>query len=73
MTNPLRRDALLRLKVETDLARAVEAAARQRGQTMSEFTRQSLRAHLARYGVRLSPDDGPRTPPVDASARRKAA
>ena len=64
MTSPLRRDALLRLKVETDLARAVETTARQRGQTMSEFTRQSLRAHLARHGVRLGPDDGPRTPPA---------
>jgi hypothetical protein len=40
MTSLLRRVALLRLKVETDLARAVETTARQRGQTMSEFTRQ---------------------------------
>ncbi|KAA0122279.1 hypothetical protein CIW48_18595 [Methylobacterium sp. P1-11] len=42
---------MLRLKAETDLARAVETTAGQRGQTMSEFTRQSLRAHLARHGV----------------------
>ena len=72
MTNPLRRDALLRLKVETDLARAVEATARQRGQTVSEYVRQGVRAHLARHGVRLSPDDGPRTPPA-APALRQAA
>ncbi|SFM09814.1 ribbon-helix-helix protein, CopG family [Methylobacterium pseudosasicola] len=72
MTNLLRRDALLRFKVETDLARAVETTARHRGQTMSEFVRQSVRAHLARHGVRLSPDDGPRTPPA-APALRQAA
>ncbi len=72
MINPLRRDALLRLKVETELARAVEATARQRGQTMSEFTRQSLRAHLARYGVRLSADDATGKP-LDAPAIREAA
>jgi len=72
MTNPLRREALLRFKVETDLARAIEVTARQRGQTVSEFTRQSLRAQLARHGVRLSPDDGPRTPPA-APALRQAA
>ncbi|QGY05322.1 ribbon-helix-helix protein, CopG family [Methylobacterium mesophilicum SR1.6/6] len=63
---------MLRLKVETDLARAVEAAARQRGQTMSEFTRQSLRAHLARHGARLSPDDGP-CPAGPAAALARAA
>jgi hypothetical protein len=72
MPNSLRRDALLRLKVEVDLARAVEATARQRGQTMSEFVRQSVRAQLARQGVRLGPDDGPRTPPA-APALRQAA
>ncbi|WP_353959812.1 ribbon-helix-helix protein, CopG family [Methylobacterium longum] len=72
MTNPLRRDALLRLKVETDLARAVETTARQRGQTMSEYVRQSLRAHLARHGVRLSPDDGPGTPPAAPTLARAA-
>ena len=59
MTTPLRRDALLRLKVESDLARAVESTARQRGQTTSEFVRQSVRAQLARHGVRFAPDDGP--------------
>lgn len=72
MTAPLRRDALLRLKVETDLARAVETTARQRGQTTSEFVRQGVRAHLARYGVRLNPDDGS-APAGAAVAVRHAA
>lgn len=72
MTLPLRRDALLKLKVESDLARAVAVTARQRGQTTSEFVRQGVRAHLARHGVRLSPDDGPRTPPAAPALARAA-
>jgi hypothetical protein len=72
MTNPLRRDALLRLKVETDLARAVETTARQCGQTVSEYVRQGVRAHLARDGVRLGSDDAPGKP-LDASTARRAA
>ncbi len=72
MTTPIRRDAMLRLKVETDLVRAVENTARQRGQTTSEFVRQSVRAHLARHGVRLSSDDGPRTPPAAPALARAA-
>ena len=72
MSTPIRRDALLRLKVEADLARAVETTARQRGQTTSEFVRQGVRAHLARYGVRLNPDDGP-APAGPAAALRHAA
>jgi len=71
MTNSLRRDALLRFKVETDLARAVEATARQRGQTVSEFTRQCLRAQLAVHGVHLDPDDSP-DPAAPAAALRAA-
>ena len=72
MTGLLRRDALLRLKVEIDLARAVETTARQRGQTMSEYVRQSLRAHLAHHGVQRSPDDGPRTLPAAPALARAA-
>lgn len=72
MTNPLRRDALLRLKVETGLARAIEATARQRGQTTSEYVRQGLRAQLALHGVHLDPDDGP-GPAGPAAALRRAA
>ncbi|WP_409564616.1 ribbon-helix-helix protein, CopG family [Methylobacterium sp. J-067] len=72
MTTPLRRNALLRLKVESDLARAVEFTARQRGQTTSEFVRQSVRAQLARHGVRFTPDDGP-APAGPSAALRPAA
>ncbi len=65
MSGLLRRDAMLRLKVETDLARAVDTAARRRGQTVSEFVRQSVRAQLQADGVDL--------PPLDRPEHRKAA
>jgi hypothetical protein len=72
MTTPIRRDALLRLKIETDLARAVETTAREHGQTVSEYVRQGLRLQLARHGVRLSPDDGP-GPSAPAAAMKRVA
>ncbi len=65
------RPSTLRLKVETELADAVDTAACQRGQTMSEFVRAQLTAH----GVSLSPsttDDGP-GPAASAPAMRQAA
>ncbi|WP_066927313.1 ribbon-helix-helix protein, CopG family [Methylobacterium sp. CCH5-D2] len=65
MSGLLRRDAVLRLKVETDLARAVDTAARRRGQTVSEFVRQSVRAQLQADGVSL--------PPLDVAVQREAA
>ncbi|TXN41799.1 ribbon-helix-helix protein, CopG family [Methylobacterium sp. WL30] len=75
MPTAIPRPSTLRLKVETELANAVDTAARQRGQTMSEFVRQSVRAQLTAHGVRLSPtstDDGP-GPAPSAPAMRQAA
>lgn len=75
MPDLIRRDVIVQVKVERDLARALDTAARQRGQSRSEFTRQCVRAQLAATGVALPPfgaDDGPRTPPA-APALRSAA
>ena len=75
MSTAISRPSTLRLKVETELAAAVDTAARQRGQTMSEFVRQSVRAQLTAHGVRLSPtgtDDGPGAA-LSATAMRQAA
>ena len=75
MSSAILRPSTLRLKVETELADAVDIAARQRGQTMSEFVRQSVRAQLIAHGVRLrstSTDDGP-GPAPSAPAIQQAA
>lgn len=72
MENLRQRKAMIWFRAGSDLPRAVEATARHRGQTMSEFVSQSVRAQPARHGVRHSPDGGPRTPPA-VPALRKAA
>lgn len=55
MPDLIRRDVIVQVKVERDLARALDTAARQRGQSRSEFTRQCVRAQLAATGVALPP------------------
>src|SRR3954467_11526412 len=65
MPEPLRFSAWIRFKVEPDLVRAVQAAARKNRTSTSEWLRRALRDAVSRDGIAL--DDGPDTDPSAAA------